>query len=119
LPRGETAPIFVPFTPTPSPLPAPTPTPGGLAANSWNDGISQLLNDKCGTCHVQTASSSLSLATYQAALQGGSRGPAIVPGDPQASILVQVQAAGGHPGQLSQIELDALIQWIEAGAPEN
>lgn len=119
LPRGETAPIFVPFTPTPSPLPAPTPTPGGVTASSWNDGIAQLLNEKCGTCHVQIASGGLSLATYQEALNGGSRGPAIVPGDPQASVLVQIQSAGGHPGQLSQPELDAIIQWIEAGAPEN
>ncbi len=119
LPRGETAPIFVPFTPTPSPLPAPTPTPGGVAASSWNDGISQLLNDKCGTCHVQISSGGLSLASYQDALNGGNLGPAIVPGDPQASVLVQIQSAGGHPGQLSQQELDAIIQWIEAGAPEN
>lgn len=117
--RGETAPIFVPFTPTPSPLPPPTATPGGLAASSWNGGISQILNDQCGTCHVQIASGGLSLATYQDALKGGSRGPAIVPGDSQASVLVQIQSAGGHPGQLSQQELDAIIQWIEAGAPEN
>jgi cytochrome b subunit of formate dehydrogenase len=119
LPRGETAPIFVPFTPTPSPLPPPTPTPGGLVANSWNDGISQILNDKCGACHVQIASGGLSLATYQDAVKGGNSGPAIVPGDPQASVLVQIQSAGGHPGQLTQSELEAVIQWIEAGAPEN
>jgi len=119
LPRGETAPIFVPFTPTPSPVPEPTPTPGGLAASSWNDGIAQLLNDKCGACHVQIASGGLSLATYQDAVKGGNSGPAIVPGDPQASVLVQIQSAGGHPGQLSQEELNAIIQWIESGAPEN
>jgi cytochrome b subunit of formate dehydrogenase len=120
VPRGETAPIFVPFTPTPSPTPAPTPTsaPGGIVANSWDDGVSQLLNERCGNCHVQATASGLSLATYQDALKGGSRGPAIVPGDTQASILVQVQSAGGHPGQLSDAELAKIVDWINAGAPE-
>ncbi len=120
VPSGETAPIFVPFTPTPSPIPVPTPTtvPGGIIANSWEDSVSQLLNDRCGACHVQTATAGLSLATYQEALQGGSRGPAIVPGNSQASVLVQIQASGGHPGQLSDAELAKIVEWIDAGAPE-
>jgi hypothetical protein len=33
-------------------------------------------------------------------------------------VLVQIQQAGGHPGQLSQDELNAVIEWIQAGAPE-
>jgi cytochrome b subunit of formate dehydrogenase len=118
VPRGETAPVFVPFTPTPSPAPAPTATvgPGGL--NSWDGGVSQLIASRCGACHVQGNLGGLSLATYQSALKGGSHGPAIVPGDPDASVLVQIQSAGGHPGQLSQAELDQIIGWIQAGAPE-
>ena len=120
VPQEENAPIFVPITPTPSPTPPPTatPLPGSIVANSWNDGVSQLLNNRCGTCHVQQQLSGLSLATYQGALQGGNSGPAVVPGDPQSSMLVQVQSAGGHPGQLTPEELDKIIQWIKAGAPE-
>jgi hypothetical protein len=34
-------------------------------------------------------------------------------------MIVQVQQAGGHPGQLTEEELDQLTAWIEAGAPEN
>lgn len=118
IPPGETAPIFVPFTPTPTSPPVPTATaePGGLT--SWDGGVSQLMDTRCGTCHVQGSLGGLSLATYQSALKGGDNGPAVVPGDPDASLLVQIQTAGGHPGQLSQSELNQVIQWIQAGAPE-
>jgi cytochrome b subunit of formate dehydrogenase len=118
IPPGETAPIFVPFTPTPTSIPVPTATTGPGGLTSWDGGVSQLLASRCGTCHVQGNLGGLSLATYQSALKGGNSGPAIVPGDPGASILVQIQSKGGHPGQLSQSELDQIIRWIQAGAPE-
>jgi hypothetical protein len=76
------------------------------------------VDNRCGACHVQDTFGSLSLATYQDALEGGNRGPAIVPGDPEASLLVQVQNTGTHPGQLTQEELEAVIDWISAGARE-
>ncbi len=53
------------------------------------------------------------------ALAGGNSGPAIVPGNPDQSMLVQIQQQGGHPGQLTDEELQQVIEWIEAGAPEN
>jgi hypothetical protein len=56
--------------------------------------------------------------TYQNYLQSGNNGPAIVPGDPDSSILVQMQSTGKHPGQLTLDELDRVIQWIQSGAPE-
>jgi cytochrome b subunit of formate dehydrogenase len=118
IPPEVKVPIYVPFTPTPSPIPVPTATSGPSELTSWDGGISQLFNSSCGTCHVQGSLGGLSLATYQSALKGGDKGPAIVPGDPTSSVLVQVQSAGGHPGQLSQTELDQVIQWIKAGAPE-
>jgi cytochrome b subunit of formate dehydrogenase len=121
IPKGETASIFVPITPTPLPTPEVAPTSvvsSGSGADSWDDNYSALFANRCGTCHVRTAVGGLSLATYQSALRGGDMGPAIVPGNPDASILVQVQSEGGHPGQLTQEELDAVISWIKAGAPE-
>jgi hypothetical protein len=41
-----------------------------------------------------------------------------VPGSPDESLLVTVQQAGGHPGQLTEAEIEQVIAWIEAGAPE-
>ena len=94
------------------------PTPDATAGDVWSGGIDQLINSKCAMCHVSTASGGLSLKTYAAALKGGQDGAAIVPGDPTKSVLVQVQQAGGHPGQLTPDELNRVIAWIKAGAPE-
>lgn len=118
VPPGETAPVFVPLTPTPAPTLPPTPTLEGVQTNSWEGRFGGLFRDRCGTCHGFTSLSGLSLASYQDALQGGNRGPAIVPGDPNDSVLVQMQSTGDHPGQLTDDELQAVIEWIEAGAPE-
>lgn len=121
VPPGETAPVFAPITPTPSPTPPPTrtPLPGEAPPlNTWEDGVSQLLETRCGACHISERFGGLSLATYQDALAGGSQGPAIVPGDPEASVLVQIQRAGKHPGQLTPDELEGITEWIQNGAPE-
>jgi cytochrome b subunit of formate dehydrogenase len=122
VPKGETVAVFVPVTPTPRPTTTPRPTAevvAGASSNSWDGNYSALFSNRCGTCHGRTAVSGLNLSTYQNALEGGSRGPAIVPGNPDASVLVQVQSAGGHPGQLTIDELNQVIQWILAGAPEH
>jgi cytochrome b subunit of formate dehydrogenase len=121
LPPASTVEVFVPVTPTPrpSPTPAPSPTPGeGVAANSWEGTYAALFDNRCGTCHGQTKVGGLSLATYQEALAGGNSGPGIVPGKPDDSQVVLIQQQGGHPGQLTDEELQQVIEWIEAGAPE-
>jgi formate dehydrogenase gamma subunit len=118
LPPAERVAVFVPLTPTPLPTPLPTSTPPPDAGRSWEAGIVDLLAERCGTCHGQTALGGLNLSTYQSALQGGETGPAIVPGDTQASLLVSVQSEGDHEGQLSDEELDFIREWIAAGAPE-
>ncbi|HSF81745.1 MAG TPA: cytochrome b/b6 domain-containing protein [Anaerolineales bacterium] len=122
VPPGESVAVFVPLTPTPKPTstPAPTPLPGESVAslNSWDGNYRDLFRNRCGTCHGFTAVGGLSLADYQSALQGGNSGPGIEPGDPEASLVVSVQSAGNHPGQLTPDELAQVIEWIAAGAPE-
>jgi cytochrome b subunit of formate dehydrogenase len=118
VPPGESAAAFVPQTPTPAPTFAPTATTGEILAASWVGGFEGLFRDRCSTCHGFTTVAGLSLSSYQAALEGGDGGPAIVPRDPEASLLLQVQAEGNHPGQLSPEELEQVRRWIEAGAPE-
>ena len=119
---GETVEVYVPLTPTPRPTPsaAPTPTPGeGIAADSWDGTYSAMFKNRCGTCHGTTSVGGLSLATYEDALAGGNSGPGIVPGDPDGSWIVKIQQEGGHPGQLTEAELQQVTEWIQAGAPEN
>jgi cytochrome b subunit of formate dehydrogenase len=121
VPQGETALVYVPVTPTPRPSPTPPPTlaPGAeVGAITWDGTFSGLFRNRCSSCHGVTKVGGLSLSTYQDALTGGSTGPSIIPGDPDNSVLVQKQSAGNHPGQLTIDELDQIIAWIIAGAPE-
>jgi cytochrome b subunit of formate dehydrogenase/mono/diheme cytochrome c family protein len=129
VPPAVSGPVFVPYTPTPTipptqtPVPTVTPTPGAqppaAAGDSWDTTISAIFNAKCTACHINASMGELSLKTYADALKGGKTGPAIVPNDPDASVLVQAQQKGGHSGQLSDAELTQVIAWIEAGAPES
>ena len=117
--------VFVPWTPTPAPTQTATPE-GGATAEPIPSGpltldgsIGVILQAKCSSCHGASAFGGLNLSTYADAMQGGDSGPAIVPGDAESSLLVRIQQAGGHPGQLTPDELARVIEWIEAGAPEN
>jgi len=121
VPPGERAQVFVPVTPTarPASTQAPTPTLGaGILTASWQGSFEGLFRNRCSTCHGRTKVGGLTLATYQDALNGGDHGAAIVPHDPDGSLLVQVQTEGNHPGQLTTDELENVIEWINAGAPE-
>jgi cytochrome b subunit of formate dehydrogenase len=119
IPPAENVEIFAPLTPTPLPSPLPTEPPLVDAPTTWEDGIADLMREKCGSCHSGDAAlASLDLSTYGGALAGGSSGPAIVPGEPDNSLLIRRQAEGTHPGQFSGEELSWVVNWIEAGAPE-
>jgi len=121
VPPAETVEVFVPITPTPQPTPTITPTfdpAAEVGADTWAGTYEALFRNRCSTCHGTTAVGGLSLATYQDALKGGNSGPGIVPGDAEASWIVKIQSAGGHPGQLTSDELSQVIEWINNGAPE-
>jgi cytochrome b subunit of formate dehydrogenase len=127
--------VFVPQTLTPAPTQTPTlpptetPPPTQTAIDStpstpssaltWDGPISALLQIKCGACHGATALGGLNLSTYEDAMRGGASGTVIIPGDEANSLLVTKQQAGGHPGQLTPEEIAQIIEWINAGAPEN
>jgi cytochrome b subunit of formate dehydrogenase/mono/diheme cytochrome c family protein len=122
VPPPEDVVVFAPLTPTPFPTAMPTSTaaaqPPPQAAPSWDGNIAALFEGKCSACHGSTKLGGLDLSTYESTLAGGNSGPAVVPGDPDASVLIDKQAAGNHPGQLSDDELALVRTWIEAGAPQ-
>lgn len=128
-PQAPTIAIYVPETPTslPTQLPTPTPlpvtaTPEGQAAPAsgptW-DQVSTILQGKCLTCHGTADMTGLAMDTYAHLMAGGKEGPVVVPGNSADSILYTIQAAGGHPGQLSDEELATVRAWIDAGATES
>jgi mono/diheme cytochrome c family protein len=97
-----------------------------MASNANADGVSEtawkVLEKRCVGCHdVAHRKGGLSLATRDAALEGGDSGPAIEPKEPEASLLVEL-ISGERPVMpragpaLSGEDRKALAQWIDAGA---
>ena len=79
------------------------------------------LATECFSCHTDSQLGGLRLDSREAMLRGGKSGPAIVPGDPDKSLLViAVRQAGAlkmpKGGKLAQDKIDAIAQWIRTGA---
>ena len=117
LPDSNPLPIYVPQTPTPIPTSSAPVIPEGML--TWDGSIAALYQSKCGTCHSASVSmKGLSFASYTDSLRGGSDGAVIIPGDANNSKLLQIQSAGGHPGQFTPDEIAQIKKWIDAGALE-
>jgi len=107
-----------------APLPTATAAPESLPpqaahlGSTWENGIGELLNSRCGMCHHPSGQNSLDLTSYAGALQGGDSGPAVVPGSPGASLALIWPSLPTHRNRLSSLERQALRAWILAGAPE-
>jgi mono/diheme cytochrome c family protein len=86
---------------------------------TWDSTIAPILAP-CTACHGENGSQGLDLTTYASALAGGAGGPAIVPGDVAASLLL-VKQTGEQPHyvQLTPEQIEIIDDWIAAGAPEN
>ena len=84
--------------------------------------IRPLLAKNCYNCHGKEKTSGLDLRTRDGMLRGGSRGPALVPGNPEASRFYRYVAGLEKPAmppddRLRAGEVAALKAWIAAGAP--
>jgi mono/diheme cytochrome c family protein/cytochrome b subunit of formate dehydrogenase len=94
------------------------PAAAAPAAPDWAGLAGPLFKQKCLACHGEGGQAGLNLSTYADALKGGKDGAGIVPKASAESEIVKIQAAGGHPGQLSAEELAQIKAWIDAGAVE-
>lgn len=101
----------------PPPEPAPE-APSLSGAPTFENYVGPLLAAKCTACHGDLATAGINITTYADLMKGSSNGPVIVPGDSARSKLFQVQSKGGHFANLTADELEAIQQWIDAGAPE-
>ena len=88
-----------------------------------------ILLRRCTACHgPRRQEAGLDLHTRAAMLRGGKSGPAVVPGKPDESLLIQKVRAGKMPPHdrlveacvkpMEPAEIDVLVRWIAAGAPE-
>ncbi len=89
----------------------------------FRETIQPILQDRCLACHNQKVrSSGLSLETRGGVLNGGTRGPAVLPGDSEQSRLIQALAHSSDlkmppGGKLPEAEIQALVRWVALGAP--
>ena len=88
--------------------------------------VRPILVRQCLGCHSATSQpimGGLRLDTREASLKGGSRGPAMVPGNPGESLLMKavLHTAGPlkmPPGpRMKEADAALLAQWIQMGAP--
>lgn len=90
--------------------------------------VAPLLSARCQGCHNPARAGragELDQTTIRGLLEGGVSGPALVPGDPDASLLVQRVRTGdpewimppeGEGNPLDDDEIAALERWIREGA---
>ncbi|MEM8945102.1 MAG: PSD1 and planctomycete cytochrome C domain-containing protein [Planctomycetota bacterium] len=86
--------------------------------------IRPLLAEHCYSCHSNQAKelkAGLLVDSRKSLLVGGDSGEAVVPGDPDGSLLIEAVRYESYEmppkGKLSEREISALVRWIEMGAP--
>ncbi|MGZ0166815.1 MAG: PSD1 and planctomycete cytochrome C domain-containing protein [Planctomycetales bacterium] len=89
--------------------------------------VEPLLKSKCFGCHSHAAGEmegGLTLDSRSGWVEGGERGPAIVPGKPTESMLIKAVLREDAKLQmppdekLSAAEIELLTEWIKRGAPD-
>jgi len=97
-------------------------------APSQHDVVPIMLR-RCAPCHGRNRQESmLDLRSRHSMLRGGKSGPVIVPGNPDASLIMKRVIAGDMPPHerlvevsvkpIEPLEIETLRQWIAAGAPD-
>jgi hypothetical protein len=92
------------------------------AAGFFDNRVEPILSARCLGCHnAELKDSGVSFQDRAGLLQGGSRGPTIVPGHPDQSVLIHAVRQTGElkmppGGKLSVEDVATLTEWIERGA---
>jgi hypothetical protein len=99
--------------------------PGAADIEFFEAKIRPLLANNCYGCHSSQTKSpmgGLFLDSRNGILTGGKSGPAIVPGKPEESLLIQAVQYKGRKmppsGQLSETAIADLEKWVAMGAPD-
>ncbi len=106
-------------------LAASPPLWGDSGSEFFEKRVRPLLASNCFSCHSSAgnvAMGGLRLDSRDSVLTGGSRGPAVLPGDAEASLLVQAvrqqdeKLSMPPTGRLSDGEIAILERWVSLGA---
>jgi mono/diheme cytochrome c family protein len=111
-------------TPIPEPITATVaPTSAVTTSISFQRDVLPIFTQICVKCHGgEKTQHGLVLKTYDDVMQGSDNGPVVLPGDPNNSVLVDMVVKGKMPKngpKLLPRQIQAIIAWINAGAPNN
>ena len=100
---------------------APAALCGDDGSEFFEKRVRPVLANECWGCHgPETQHGGLRLDSREAVIRGGGRGPAMVPGDPEASLLVRALRHDGLQmplgGRLDGAKVSDIAKWIESGA---
>jgi len=98
--------------------PSSTSTPVSFAAD-----VLPIFAARCQRCHGSgQAQAGLHLTSYDDVLAGSNNGPVVEPGNADNSYLVDLIVSGQMPlgaAKLPDSEIQTIVDWINAGAPDN
>src|SRR5215208_2996496 len=104
--------------------PAAQPAPAQPASSDYFESrVRPVLAANCYDCHADERMGGLRLDAREAMLKGGRSGPALVPGDPDESLIIKAVRQSSEKlkmpkgGRLRPEEIEALTAWVRAGAP--
>jgi cytochrome c len=102
---------------------AATAAGGAQTAASFQRDVQPIFDQICVKCHGgEEVKEGLSLKTYAEIMQGSNNGPVIAPGDPANSLLVDMIKQGKMPKRGPKLlpkQIQAIVDWVAAGAPNN
>jgi cytochrome c553 len=126
--KPRTAAITALFAVALSAAGAATPAPSATDLQFFETKIRPLLIDKCYKCHSKEADKvrgGFLLDSREAVIHGGNSGPAIIPGKPDESLLIQAIRYQDEDLQmppkgdkLSDAQIADLTEWVRRGAPD-
>ena len=96
--------------------------PPAASPDFFETKVRPILADNCYSCHTDSELGGLRLDSAAAMLKGGRRGAAVVPGDPDKSLLIQAVRQTDPKlkmpmgGKLKDSEVEDLVAWVKAGA---
>src|ERR1700683_4929082 len=102
--------------------PAPAPSSSAQGPDFFENKVRPILAENCYDCHTSAEMGGLRVDSRERLLEGGKSGAAIMPGDPDKSLLIQAVRQTGDlkmpkGGKLKPAEVQALTDWVKMGAP--
>lgn len=100
------------------------PVPASEQSDFFESNVRPVLANNCFACHQATKMGGLEMSSREALLKGGTRGPAIIPGNAKDSLLIQAvgyqhndQRLRMPPtAKLADDQIGDLATWIDQGA---